>query len=87
VVSNPPFGKQLGDPEQIGPLYRAMVEEYDRVLKPGGRAVLLVSESASLERAARAAGWKPQRHAALRVLGQPATISVWRKPEESVTKE
>ena len=69
------------------PIYPAKGYSSTFPLKPGGRAVLLVSESASLERAARAAGWKPQRHATLRVLGQLATISVWRKPEESATKD
>ncbi len=82
VVSNPPFGKQLLDPEEIGPLYRAMVAEYDRVLKPGGRAVLLVSDLDLLERVARAVNWKAQRRLDIRMLGQHAGISVWRKPEE-----
>jgi len=80
VLSNPPFGKQLSSPEEIGPLYRAAGAEIDRVLKPGGRAVLLVSEAAPLRAAARAAGWKALREVAMRVLGQPAVISVWRKP-------
>src|SRR5581483_5391153 len=35
VLSNPPFGKQLSTPEEIGPLYRAAVAEMDRVLRPG----------------------------------------------------
>jgi len=81
VISNPPFGKQLGDPEEIGPLYQALAGEYDRVLRPGGRAVLLVSAEGLLERAARPRGWKLQRKLDVRVLGQRATISVWRKPE------
>ncbi len=80
IVSNPPFGKQLSRPEEVGLLYRRMVPEYDRVLRPGGRAVLLVSEGDPLHEAARAAGWKPLRQLAVRVLGQPAVITVWRKP-------
>ncbi len=82
VVSNPPFGKQLSTPEEIVPLYRAMVAEYNRVLKPGGRAVLLVGDLGQLDRAARAAGWQSQRRLDVRILGQHAGISVWRKPEE-----
>jgi tRNA (guanine6-N2)-methyltransferase len=80
VVSNPPFGKQLGRPEEVGPLYGRMVPEYDRVLKPGGRAVLLVAEGDPLREAARKAGWKLLRQLGVRVLGQPAIITVWRKP-------
>jgi 23S rRNA G2445 N2-methylase RlmL len=81
VVTNPPFGKQLGEPADLGPLYRRAVAECDRVLKPGGRAVFLVADGALLRPAAAAAGWKPHRQLRLRVLGQPAEIGVWRKPE------
>jgi 23S rRNA G2445 N2-methylase RlmL len=79
VVSNPPFGKQLASPEEIGPLYRAMVRDYDRVLRPGGQAVLLVSDPRALRPAAQAVGWNLGRHLPVRILGQPAQISVWRK--------
>jgi 23S rRNA G2445 N2-methylase RlmL len=80
VVSNPPFGKQLSDPESIGPLYQGLVRECDRVLRPGGQVVLLVSDLAPLRRAAQKAGWTQHRLVPLRVLGQRAVISVWRKP-------
>lgn len=80
LVSNPPFGKQMSSPDAVGPLYRAMLCEYDRVLRPGGVAVLLVSSAALLRSAARAIGWQPQRQASIRVLGQPAEVTVWRKP-------
>jgi 23S rRNA G2445 N2-methylase RlmL len=80
VVSNPPFGKQLGRPEDVGPLYHRIVPEFDRVLRPGGRAVLLAAEYAPLREAARGAGWKLLRQLDVRVLGQPAVVSVWRKP-------
>jgi tRNA (guanine6-N2)-methyltransferase len=79
VVSNPPFGKQLASPEEIGPLYRAAVREYDRVLRPGGRAVLLVSEPEALRAAVKPVGWQPSRQLRVEVLGQPAVIGVWQK--------
>jgi 23S rRNA G2445 N2-methylase RlmL len=78
IVSNPPFGKQLSSPAEVGPLYRAMLREYDRVLRPGGQAVLLVSEADVLRQAAEAVGWHAQRRLRVRVLGQPAQISLWR---------
>jgi tRNA (guanine6-N2)-methyltransferase len=81
VVSNPPFGKQLETPEAIGPLYQRMVRDYDRVLRASGRAVLLASDQRSLREAARAANWVRERELRVRVLGQPAFISVWRKAE------
>jgi len=80
ILSNPPFGKQLSTPEQIGPLYRAMIRDYNRVLRPGGRAVLLTSEPQLLAQAAEKVGWKPGRRIRLRILGQSAQISVWQKP-------
>ncbi len=79
VVSNPPFGEQLSTPEEVGRLYARVVPEYDRVLKPGGLAVLLVSDVAALKAAARAAGWQSQRQLPVRVLGMKAVVSVWRK--------
>jgi 23S rRNA G2445 N2-methylase RlmL len=80
IVSNLPFGKQLSSPEEVGPLYRRVLPEMDRVLRPGGRAVLLVSEAPLLREAARQTTWKHERELRVRVLGQMAVISVWRKP-------
>ena len=87
VVTNPPFGKQLGRPEDIGPLYGRLAAECDRVLKPGGRAVFVVGEQEALGAPARAARWKPLRSLEVRVLGQPAVVSVWRKPGASSNME
>ncbi|MCS6851160.1 MAG: methyltransferase domain-containing protein [Gemmataceae bacterium] len=78
IISNPPFGKQLGDPHELGLLYRDMLAEYQRVLRPQGVAVLLVSDLAPLEAAARGAGWVASRQLRVCLLGQPAVISVWR---------
>lgn len=82
IVCNPPFGKQLGTPEEIAPLYRHMIREWNRVLKPGGRAVLLVGEMPPLLDAIRPVGWSAQKQYRVRVLGLSATISVWRKRSE-----
>jgi tRNA G10 N-methylase Trm11 len=80
LVSNPPFGKQLSRPEEIGPLYRRVLPEHDRVLQAQGRAVLLVSDFAALQEAARSVSWRLEKQLRVRVLGQPAVLSVWRKP-------
>ena len=80
IVSNPPFGKQLSSPDEIGPLYRAAVRECNRVLRPGGRAVLLVSEPDALRAAVKPHHWQPTRQFGVEVLGQPAVIGVWQKP-------
>jgi 23S rRNA G2445 N2-methylase RlmL len=79
ILSNPPFGKQLSTPAQIGPLYRDMIREYDRVLRPGGKAVLLVADAGALKEAIQRIGWRQQRQIGVRVLGQRAVIFVFRK--------
>jgi SAM-dependent methyltransferase len=80
IVCNPPFGKQLASPEEIGPLYRAAMRECNRVLRPGGKAVFLVSEADALREAIKPHHWQPMRQMRIEVLGQPAAISVWQKP-------
>jgi 23S rRNA G2445 N2-methylase RlmL len=80
IVSNPPFGKQLSSPDEVGPLYHSMIREHDRILRPDGQAVLIVSAAAPLCSAAHAVGWKLRRQLSVRVLGQPAVITVWQKP-------
>ena len=82
IISNPPFGKQMSTPEDIGPLYKAAVREYHRVLKPGGKAVFLVMEQDALREAIKGYGWIPQRQLGVEVLGQDAVISVWQKVGE-----
>jgi 23S rRNA G2445 N2-methylase RlmL len=85
VISNLPFGKQIGEPEAIGPLYRAIVKSCDRVLRDGGRAVLLASDWPALRDAASAVGWQPGQRLRVRVLGQGATLAVWRKNKAEKT--
>jgi 23S rRNA G2445 N2-methylase RlmL len=80
IISNPPFGKQLSTIEQVGPLYEAAAAEWDRVLRPGGRGVLLAMEQELLRRVLMARKWSVSRQIRVRLLGQPAVLSVWNKP-------
>jgi 23S rRNA G2445 N2-methylase RlmL len=77
IVSNPPFGKQLSRPEEVRVLYRRMVPEFDRVLRPKGRSVLLVSDPRALKEAVRPVGWQLLNQLSVRILGQPAAITIW----------
>lgn len=83
IISNPPFGKQMQPEINIGHFYRRMIKQYHRILKPGGKAVLLVSEFDALREATRPYAWKMVRMLRVRVLGQQAVISVWRRPDQS----
>ncbi|HEV3205149.1 MAG TPA: RNA methyltransferase, partial [Gemmataceae bacterium] len=81
IISNPPFGKQLSSPDEIGRLYRRALHEYNRVLRANGLAVLIVSELSPLKDAVRCVGWQFMRKIRVRVLGQSAVISVLKKLE------
>ena len=81
IVCNPPFGKQLSSPELIPDLYMDCAKEWDRVLKPGGRAVLLAAEQDELRTAVKPFAWRATKEIKVRVLGQSAVLSVWQKPE------
>ena len=80
IISNPPFGKQLSTIENVGPLYEAAAREMNRVLRPGGRAVLLAMEQELLKRVLKAHRWSQVRQTRIRLLGQPCVMSVWNKP-------
>ena len=58
-----------------------MAAEWNRVLRPGGRAVILVAEYDALRIPLKAHGWKATRLLKVRILGQTAVLSVWQKPE------
>lgn len=77
IISNLPFGKQLSRPELIGPLYRRLLPEFQRVLRRPGRAVLLAADAPAMQDAARLVGWKSERRVSVRILGQKATIFVY----------
>jgi SAM-dependent methyltransferase len=61
VVSNLPFGKQVGSHRANRSLYPAVLQELDRVLTPDGRVVLLTEDKRLLEAAV-------QRQRALKVV-------------------
>ncbi|MBT3269741.1 RNA methyltransferase [Candidatus Poribacteria bacterium] len=75
IASNLPFGKQHSEPEDLRALYTRFLREADRVLEPGGRMVLLTSQSELLRDILR--GRRRLRYTEtyrLTVLGTRATI-------------
>ncbi len=49
IVCNLPFGETIGNVSQLTNLYRHCLREYERVLRPRGRMVLLTSQHMLLE--------------------------------------
>ncbi|GCE03679.1 THUMP domain-containing class I SAM-dependent methyltransferase [Dictyobacter aurantiacus] len=76
IITNLPFGKQIGTREDNEALYTALIREFDRVLAPGGLMVSLTSEDRLWDRIIQEHGWKTQKKVVFVVLGQPASIFV-----------
>lgn len=77
IATNLPFGRQVGSTAGLSALYTNVVAEMARVLRPGGRAVLLTSQQDTLERAVAS---QPTLHLTARheisLYGQTPTIWV-----------
>lgn len=80
VLTNLPFGKQIGMSDENADLYQVLASEFARVLRPGGLAVTLTSVDRLWDATLRAGGWKIAKKIVAVVLGQPASIFVAEKP-------
>ncbi len=76
IITNLPFGKQIGTEETNADLYTALVGEFGRVLGAGGVLVTLTSADRFWDRILRQDGWRIVKKVVLVVLGQPASIFV-----------
>jgi tRNA G10 N-methylase Trm11 len=81
VVTNPPFGRQLGTPRENASLYAGLLAELDRVLRPSGRIVLISSMADLVRQSIRRL---PRLHIVrghpLKILGLRATIYIIERP-------
>ena len=76
VMTNLPFGKQIGTHEANTKLYTDLAREFGRVLASNGILVTLTSEDRLWETILRDSGWRIVKKVVLVVLGQPASIYV-----------
>lgn len=80
LVSNPPYGIQIGRPREIPALYKAFVQEAARVLMPRGRAVLLSGQGELLLDLLKTQGaFAIHRALSIQLLGRQATVIVARR--------
>ncbi len=73
VVTDPPWGAYQGLPIEQSQLYRRLLKELHRVLKPGGRLVLLLAREIDLGSLANP-GFELQLELPILVSGKKATI-------------
>lgn len=76
IITNLPFGKQIGTPEENEQLYAALLQEFGRVLTPDGLQVTLTSQDRLWEKNLRDQNWRIVKKVVFVVLGQPASIFV-----------
>lgn len=76
IITNLPFGKQIGSHEANIELYTALIQEFGRVLTADGLLVTLTSEDRLWDMVLRDHGWRVTKKVVLVVLGQPASIFV-----------
>jgi 23S rRNA G2445 N2-methylase RlmL len=80
VVSNLPFGEQIGSHQENPALYARFLDEMIRVLGRGGRAVLLTGERDLMrDLLPRYPSLRRERQVLVGVLGQAARIYVLRR--------
>jgi tRNA (guanine6-N2)-methyltransferase len=76
IITNLPFGKQIGSPEANKQLYPTLVNEFGRVLASSGILVALTSDDRRFQSVLQQDGWHITKKVVAVVLGQPATIFV-----------
>jgi len=76
IITNLPFGKQIGTRATNADLYTALIREFGRILAPDGLLVALTSEDQLWNGILRDHGWRIVKKVVIVILGQPASIFV-----------
>lgn len=86
IVTNLPFGKQIGSPGELADLYNALAREFGRVLAPDGLMVTLTSADQLWEKILRTHGWRIIKRVIIVILGLPASIFVLEKMPKAIVE-
>ena len=79
IVSNPPWGKQVAQGEDIGKLYMQFFQEMNRVLTKGGSAVLLTDRKSAIQAAAESTNLQCQELYTISLHGLlPVVYQIWK---------
>ncbi len=76
IITNLPFGKQIGTRQANADLYAELIREFGRVLSDDGLMVTLTSEDRLWNVILHEHGWHVTKKVVIVVLGQPASIFV-----------
>ncbi len=82
VVCNLPWDRQVVVDDDLERFYHACLAEMVRIVRPGGRIVLLTSLLALLHTVAEQLGLHAESATEISLSGQTPTISVWRTAQE-----
>jgi 23S rRNA G2445 N2-methylase RlmL len=81
IITNLPWGTKHGSHANNRRLYPRVLEEFARLLKPNGIAVMLTSERQLMNGSLRSVVLRPARVVPVSILGRSAAIYVCRKPD------
>ena len=76
IVTNLPWGTQHGSHGENRRLYPRLLEEFVRVVRPGGRLVMLTAERALMREVTGRAGMRVESIRRVTILGAPAVVYV-----------
>ncbi len=76
LVTNLPWGAQYGSHGENRRLYPRLLEEFARVVRPGGRIVMLTAERALMREVTGRAGLRVESIRRVTILGAPAVVYV-----------
>ncbi|HKV55265.1 MAG TPA: methyltransferase domain-containing protein [Candidatus Binataceae bacterium] len=77
IVSNLPWGNRHGSHHENRRAYPRMLAEFQRLVRPGGRIVILTGETRLMSELIRRGAFRPEKILYVSILGAPAAVYAW----------